>query len=127
MLGAFLCVSCLQTRGFFVPSALERLKKAANLQPVKKVVTLNDGTEFEFWRTPLTMVERERAQKAAKGDDNAFALQLLLTKALDESGNKLFSLGQVAEIKNEVRDADLQQLMLAVIQEDETEAPDPKS
>lgn len=110
-----------------MPSALERLKKAANLQPVKKVVTLNDGTEFEFWRTPLTMVERERAQKAAKGDDNAFALQLLLTKALDESGNKLFSLGQVAEIKNEVRDADLQQLMLAVIQEDETEAPDPKS
>ena len=47
-----------------MPSALERLKKAANLQPVRKVVTLNDGTEFEFWRTPLTMAERERAQKS---------------------------------------------------------------
>lgn len=110
-----------------MPSALERLKKAANLQPVRKVVTLNDGSEFEFWRTPLTMAERERAQKSAKGDDNAFALQLLLMKALDENGNKLFSLGQAAEVKNDVRDADLQQLMLAVIQEDQPEEIDPKS
>ncbi len=110
-----------------MPSALERLKKAANLQPVRKVVTLNDGTEFEFWRTPLTMAERERAQKSTKGDDNAFALQLLLMKALDENGNKLFSLGQAAEVKNDVRDADLQQLMLAVIQEDQPEEIDPKS
>lgn len=110
-----------------MPNALERLKKAANLQPVKKVVTLNDGSEFEFWRTPLTMAERERAQKASKGDDGAFALQLFLMKAMDESGNKLFSLGQAAEFKNEVRDADLQQLMLAVIQEDEPEEIDPKS
>ena len=110
-----------------MPSALERLKKAANLQPVRKVVTLNDGSEFEFWRTPLTMAERERAQKASKGDDAAFALQLFLMKAMDESGNKLFSLGQAAEVKNDVRDADLQQLMLAVIQEDEPEEIDPKS
>tara|TARA_Y100000361_G_C10994750_1_gene256082 strand:+ start:117 stop:449 length:333 start_codon:yes stop_codon:yes gene_type:complete len=109
-----------------VSSALERLKKAANLQPVKKVVTLNDGTEFEFWRTPLTMAEREKAQKASRGDDSAFALQLFLMKAMDESGNKLFSLGQAAEIKNDVRDADLQQLMLAMIQEDQVEAIDPK-
>ena len=108
-------------------SALERLKKAANLQPVKKVVTLSDGTEFEFWRSPLTMAERERAQKTAKDDTNAFALQLLLMKAQDEDGNRMFSGGQAAELKNEVRDADLQALMLAVISEDEVDEDfDPK-
>jgi hypothetical protein len=29
----------------------------------KKVVTLNDGTEFEFWCTPLVAAERGTAQK----------------------------------------------------------------
>ena len=39
--------------------ALDRLKKAANLAPVKKTVLLSDGTEFVFYRSPLTMAERE--------------------------------------------------------------------
>lgn len=126
MPGAFLCVKCKRIAEFFVPSALERLKKAANLKPVKKTVVLSDGTEFEFWRSPLTMAERERAQKTAKDDTNAFALQLLLMKAQDETGNRMFSGGQAAELKNEVRDADLQALMLAVISDDDQEDLDPK-
>jgi hypothetical protein len=83
--------------------ALDRLKKAANLTPVKKVVKLANGSEFEFYCTPLTMAERERAQKNAGSDDaNAFALQLLVQKATDENGEKLFRPGQIAELKNEV-------------------------
>ncbi len=109
-----------------MPSALDRLKKAANLKPVKKTVTLSDGTEFEFWRTPLTMAERERAQKGASDDANLFALQLLILKAQDADGARLFSGGQIAELKHEVRDADLQQLMLAVLSEDDEEPVDPK-
>ena len=97
-------------------SALDRLKKAANLAPVKKVVTLSNGDEFEFWRTPLTMAERERAQKAANSDDaGQFALQLLVQTALDENGKRLFSAGMISELKNDVADADLQALMLAML------------
>jgi|TARA_Y100000033_G_scaffold25686_1_gene24280 hypothetical protein len=108
--------------------ALDRLKKAANLQPVKKVVTLSDGSEFEFYCTPLTMAERERAQKGTNDDANAFAIQLLVLKAQDDMGNRLFQMGEVAELKREVRDADLQALMLAVISSGEDEEPvDPKS
>tara|TARA_R100000005_G_C4923953_1_gene155939 strand:+ start:150 stop:497 length:348 start_codon:yes stop_codon:yes gene_type:complete len=108
--------------------ALDRLKKAANLQPVKKVVTLSDGSEFEFYCTPLTMAERERAQKGTNDDANAFAIQLLILKAQDDMGNRLFQMGEVAELKREVRDADLQALMLAVISSGEDEEPvDPKS
>jgi hypothetical protein len=59
-------------------SALARLKKAANLQPIKRVVTLSNGDTFEFYATALTMAERERAQKMPGGDDpNGFALNLL--------------------------------------------------
>jgi cell division inhibitor SulA len=60
--------------------AIDRLRKAANLEPTKKNVELSDGTIFEMWVSPLTMAERERAQKQAKSDDaNAFALQLLIS------------------------------------------------
>ena len=108
--------------------AIDRLKKAANLEATKKEVMLSDGTIFEMWVTPLTMAERERAQKGARSDDaNEFALRLLMTKAQDENGQRLFALGEIDVLKNEVRDADLQKLMLAVISEDEEEDIDPKS
>jgi hypothetical protein len=99
-----------------VSSALARLKKAANLTPIKRVVTLNDGSTFEFYATALTMAERERAQKMPGGEDaNGFALNLLVTKAMDEAGQRLFQAGEIAELKNEVLDADLQSMMLAII------------
>ena len=108
-------------------SALDRLRKAANLEPSKKEVELSDGSVFEMYVSPLTMAERERAQKQAKSDDaNAFALQLLIAKAQDENGRKLFSAGEIDILKNEVKDSDLQTLMLAVINSEE-EIPDPKS
>jgi len=107
--------------------AIDRLKKAANLEAVKKEVELSDGSIFEMWVTPLTMSERERAQKGAKSDDaNEFALRLLMTKAQDESGQRLFNLGEIDVLKNEVKDADLQKLMLAVITDDEDQL-DPKN
>jgi hypothetical protein len=110
-------------------TALERLKKAANLTPTKRTVTLTDGTEFEFYSAPLTMAERERAQKMPGGEDtNGFALNLLVTKAVDDTGKRLFAAGEIAELKNDVLDADLQQMMLAIITNPEdTEELDMKS
>ena len=106
-------------------SALDRLRKAANLEPKKKEVELSDGSIFEMYVTPLTMAERDRAQRLSKDDNNSFALQLLLAKALDETGRKLFNAGEIDVLKNEVKDSDLQKLMLAVITEEE-EMIDPK-
>lgn len=110
-------------------AALARLKKAANLTPTKRKVELSDGTTFEFYSAPLTMAERERAQKMPGGDDtNGFALNLLVTKAVDDAGQRLFTAGEIAELKNEVMDADLQGMMLAIITNpEESEELDMKS
>ena len=107
--------------------AIDRLKKAANLQATKREVELSDGTVFEMWVSPLTMAERERAQKGAKSDDaNEFALRLLMTKAQDENGDRLFNAGEIDVLKNEVSDPDLQTLMLAIVSTDDDDI-DPKS
>ena len=109
---------------------IDRLRKAARLEPVKKEIMLASGEEVVMYVTPLTAAERDRARKNARSDDaNAFALQLLINKAKDENGSPLFAPGDVAALRNEVRDSDLQSLMLAVLggDEDEEEDSDMKS
>lgn len=105
--------------------AIDRLKNAANLKPIKKTIVLSNGDEFEIYHKPLTMAQRERSQKNAKSDDaGAFALQLLVEVALDENGQRMFNAGDISELKHWVRDEDLQKLMLAVLsnESDEEEA-----
>lgn len=104
--------------------ALDRLKKAANLVPVKKSVELSDGSTFEFYCAPLTMADREKARTNAGTDETmAFAMQVMMLKAQDENGQKLFQSGEIAELKNEVRDEDVQKIILAVL----TDAPEEKA
>ena len=100
---------------------IDKLVKAARLDPVKREVKLSDGTEVVMWIAPMTAAERDRAKKDARSDDpNAFALQLLIQKAKDGNGMKLFTPADAATLRNKVRDEDLQKLMMAVLT-DETE------
>lgn len=105
---------------------IDRLKKAARLDPVKKEVTLKSGDTVELWITPLTAAERQQATKDARSDDpNAFALHLLVRKAKDAKGAPLFAPGDIADLKHAVRNADLQKLMLAVLGDDSDEEEEP--
>jgi hypothetical protein len=99
---------------------IDKLKAAANLTPVKKVIVLSNGDEFEFYSTPMTAAERERSKKDARSDDpTEFALQLLVRKAQDSNGRRMFNPGDIADLKNAVRDEDLTKLMVAVLGSDE--------
>ena len=96
--------------------ALDRLKQAVSMKPARKAVELPDGSEFEYWMTPLTLAERSRAQKQAKSDDATdFALQLLVAKATDELGQKLFAPGEIAELRNALPASVVEALMLQLL------------
>ena len=100
--------------------AIDRLRKAANFEPIKQEVILSNGDEFVFYVTPLTAAEREKAQKNAKNDSaNDFAMQLLIAKALDENGQRLFKTGDIPVLKQEVIDDDLQKIILCVLRPDD--------
>ena len=106
-------------------TALERLKKSVSMKPQRKAVDLPDGSEFEYWMTPLTLAERSRAQKQAKSDDATdFALQLLVAKATDENGGRLFNAGDLAELRNALPASVVEALMLQLLAEDQGEDED---
>lgn len=102
--------------------AIDKLRKAANFEPIRQVVELDDGSELSFFVTPLTAAEREKAQRNSKSDSaNDYALQLLVLKARDENGEQLFKSGDIPVLKQEVPDDILQQMILKVLRPNEGE------
>ncbi len=101
-------------------TALDKLKGAVSMKPQRKAVELPDGTEFEFYMTPLTLAQRAKAQKQSKTDDATdFALQLLSMKATDESGERLFQPGELVELRHELPASVVDALLLQMLSEEE--------
>lgn len=121
----FLFMMMKPTTHIGMGTALDRLKKAVSMKPQRKAVELPDGSEFELYAAPVTLAERARAQKQAGSDDAvSFALQLLVAKATDENGQKLFNAGDLAELRNTLPAAVVEALMLTLLQDDQPEEPE---
>jgi len=113
--------------------AIDRLVQAVSMQAQKKVLELPDGSEFEFYMTPLTLAQRARAQKQAKTDDATdFALQLLINVARDAGNAPLFAPGDLADLRNALPAKLVDKLLLILLdasgeEEEEEEVATPKS
>ncbi len=82
---------------------LQAIKEACSMVAQQKQIELPNGTTFDFWHTPLTIAERQRAQKQSRSEDSMdFALQLVILKIMDENGTNIFPPGSVAEIRNDL-------------------------
>ena len=100
--------------------AIDRLLKIAGTdKTIRKQVEIK-GEDFSFNMKPLTIAEQQSAQKLAKTDDaNDFALQLLVKKALDDNGQPMFNVGDVAMLRNAIEKAEVEKLLLALIVDSE--------
>lgn len=68
-----------------------------------------------YWH-PLTIAERESIQKKAGSDDTSdFALGLMIEKALDKDGKRLFQDGERASLRRDVEANILQEIQLAML------------
>ena len=79
---------------------------------------VKDGDEvvLEVYWHPLTIAERESIQKKSGSDDaNDFALGMMIEKALDADGKRLFQDGEKAALKNAVDASVLQDIQLAML------------
>ena len=67
-----------------------------------------------YWH-PLTIAEREAIQKKSSDDVNDYALQMMIEKALDKDGARLFQDGDKASLRREIEASILEQIQLAMV------------
>ena len=85
-------------------------------QLYKHEVKSGDEVVLEIFWHPLTIAERESIQKKTGTDDaNDFALGMMIEKALDADGKRLFQDGEKAQLRNAVDAAVLQEIQLAML------------
>ena len=98
--------------------AIELLRNKFGVQQ-KYLYELKEGdvTVLEIYWNPLTIAERESivAKSGEAGTNDDFALNLMITKALDKEGNRLFQDGHKASLRREVNATTLQDIQLAMI------------
>ena len=98
--------------------AIELLKNKFGVQQ-KYLYELKEGdvTILEIYWNPLTIAEREAI--VGKSGDSAssqdFALNLMIQKALDKDGKRLFQDGHRASLRREVNAGILQEIQLAML------------
>ena len=97
--------------------AIELLKNSFGVSQLYQHDVIKDGNIiFSVYWHPLTIAERESIQKKSNVDDvNDYALALMITKALDKNGDKLFQDGDKASLRREVEANVLQEIQLAMI------------
>ena len=85
-------------------------------QLYKHDVKKDDEIILSVYWNPLTIAERESIQKKSNSEDaNDFALQLMIEKAKDENGARLFQDGDKPFLRREVEASILQEIQLAMI------------
>jgi hypothetical protein len=102
--------------------AIELLKNSFGVsQLYQHDVKKGDKIIFTVYWHPLTIAERESIQKKSMSEDaNEFALQLMIEKALDKDGVRLFQDGDKASLRREVEAVILQEIQLAMIEAGQT-------
>ena len=84
-------------------------------QLYKHDVKQNDEIILTVYWDPLTIAEREAIQKKSSDDVNDYALQMMIEKALDEDGKRIFQDGDKASLRREVEVSVLEEIQLAMI------------
>ena len=107
-------------------SAIDWLeRKAGTNRKLKKTATIK-GEDFTFWHYPLTIAEQQAANKAAKSDDvTDTGIQLLVRKAMDENGQRMFTADAGPRLRNAVERAEVEKILVAMlVDEDEDDMPE---
>tara|TARA_R100001509_G_scaffold107845_1_gene64152 strand:- start:640 stop:1011 length:372 start_codon:yes stop_codon:yes gene_type:complete len=112
--------------------AIDKLKKAFSINSKSSYPIYKDGELIlkVYW-TPLTIADRDsinatlmRANKGQEEGSLDFALQVIINKAEDESGQKLFVEADKASLRREIPLAVLLELMTKMQELGEEATPD---
>ena len=97
--------------------AVDLLRNKFGVSQLYKHDVVKDGVvELSVYWHPLTIAEREAISKKTGTDDtNDYALQMMIEKALDKDGARLFQDGDRASLRREVSASILEEIQIAMI------------
>lgn len=80
-------------------------------------INLSTGDVFEMFWVPLTIEEENKIREAVSSDAraDAYGIKVLVNKAEHEDGTKMFTVGDIGFLRNEVAKRDLEEMMLSLI------------
>jgi len=97
--------------------AVDLLRNKFGVSQLYKHDVVKDGVvQLSVYWHPLTIAEREAISKKTGTDDtNDYALQMMIEKALDKDGARLFQDGDRASLRREVSASILEEIQIAMI------------
>ena len=97
--------------------AVDLLRNKFGVSQLYKHDVIKDGeVQLSVYWHPLTIAEREAISKKTGTDDtNDYALQMMIEKALDKDGVRLFQDGDKASLRREVEASILEEIQLAMV------------
>ena len=97
--------------------AVDLLRNKFGVSQLYKHDVVKEGAvELTVYWHPLTIAEREAISKKSGTDDtNDYALQMMIEKALDKDGTRLFQDGDKASLRREVSASILEEIQIAMI------------
>ena len=97
--------------------AVDLLRNKFGVSQLYKHDVIKDGVvELSVYWHPLTIAEREAISKKTGTDDtNDYALQMMIEKALDEDGKRIFQDGDKASLRREVSASILEEIQIAML------------
>ena len=97
--------------------AVDLLRNKFGVSQLYKHDVIKDGeVQLSVYWHPLTIAEREAISKKSGTDDsNDYALQMMIEKALDQDGARLFQDGDKASLRREVSASILEEIQIAMI------------
>jgi len=104
----------------FMPEGLSKLTKACSMAPTRRFIEMPNGSIFEWFMSPVTLAERDRATaRAGKDSENVLtvALHVLVMKAKDENGMPLFTMADIVELKNMLPESVIGELIREVFRD----------
>lgn len=96
---------------------IDILEKATRKGLLCKEIKLPDGSVHTVCYAPKTLAESDAIRKdiPENAGGNEFALQLMVQKALDTAGQRLFSPADLPRLRRAVEQPIVEQIMLAIV------------
>ena len=98
-------------------NALDRIRANIQGETQSKVIDgwSSDDDVFTVYWQPITLADKQKIQKHARGDDQATTVYTLIFKATDEAGNALFTVADKMPLMTQIASKEIESLALLML------------